>query len=275
MRIDEIGLLEGLIKIYSPTYQEAEAVQYLVSQMQELGFDATIDPAGNAVGTRGSGEHEILLLGHIDTVPGMIPVRRDGDLLFGRGSVDAKGPLACFTAAAAQIDPPEGWRVTVVGAVAEEGDLRGAMFLRTRKPPRAVVIGEPSKWEKITLGFKGSLWVDYSVRRTVSHTASQAESASEAAVGYWNQVKAWCDQHNAGNPKVFAQLTPSLRGMGSATDGFSENAWLKINLRLPLSLTVGQVIEQLEACKGDASLHLGEGIDAYRAEKTHPSYADF
>ncbi|MDD5370956.1 MAG: M20/M25/M40 family metallo-hydrolase, partial [Anaerolineaceae bacterium] len=254
MRIDEIGLLEALIKIYSPTYQEAEAVRCLVGQMQELGFDATIDQAGNAIGTRGCGENEILFLGHIDTVPGVIPVRRDGDLLFGRGSVDAKGPLACFTVAAAQVLPPPGWRVTVVGAVAEEGDSRGAMFLRTRKPPRALVIGEPSKWDKITLGFKGSLWVDYSVRRPVSHTASVAESASEAAVGYWNQVKAWCDLRNTGSSKAFTQLTPSLRGMGSATDGFSENAWLKINLRLPPSITVGQVSEQLEASKADGSL---------------------
>ena len=129
MHVDEIALLEGLVKAYSPTYQEAGAVQYLVGQMQELGFAAFADPAGNAIGTRGDGENEILLLGHIDTVPGAIPVRREGDLLFGRGSVDAKGSLACFTAAAAQILPPPGWRVTVAGAVAEEGNSRGATVL--------------------------------------------------------------------------------------------------------------------------------------------------
>ena len=41
----------------------------------------------------------IALVGHIDTVPGVIEVRRDGDLLHGRGAVDAKGPLAAAIAA--------------------------------------------------------------------------------------------------------------------------------------------------------------------------------
>ena len=40
-----------------------------------------------------------MLLGHIDTVPGRVPVRREGGRLYGRGAVDAKGPLACFVAA--------------------------------------------------------------------------------------------------------------------------------------------------------------------------------
>ncbi|MDD5369728.1 MAG: M20/M25/M40 family metallo-hydrolase, partial [Anaerolineaceae bacterium] len=61
----------------------------------------------------------------------------------------------------------------------------------------------------------------------------------------------------------------------SATDGFSENAWLKINLRLPPSITVGQVSEQLEASKADGSLQLGESIAAYRAEKNTPIVRGF
>ena len=59
-----------------------------------------VDRTGNAVGVLGDGPREMVLLGHIDTVPGEIAVHRDGDALYGRGAVDAKGPLACFTAAA-------------------------------------------------------------------------------------------------------------------------------------------------------------------------------
>ncbi len=69
-----------------------------------------MDEAGNAVGEIGAPDaaRTIVLLGHIDTVPGNIPVRIEaapaGDVLFGRGSVDAKGPLATFVAAAARLD---------------------------------------------------------------------------------------------------------------------------------------------------------------------------
>ena len=65
-------LLAGLLEHYSPSTQERPAVEYLVRQMRQVGFDAQIDEAGNAVGARGRGKHTLLLLGHIDTVPGRI-----------------------------------------------------------------------------------------------------------------------------------------------------------------------------------------------------------
>src|SRR5512136_2911120 len=99
--MNEVDLLEGLLQRYSPTFQEAEAVNFLVAQMAAAGLDARVDEVGNAVGVIGDGPREVMLLGHIDTVPGFIEVRREDDRLYGRGSVDAKGPLACFAAATA------------------------------------------------------------------------------------------------------------------------------------------------------------------------------
>ena len=212
--MNEIDLLEGLLRIPSPSQQEGQAVQYLVSAMASNGYETCIDEAGNAVGRRGDGPNEVMLLGHIDTVPGFIDVRREGDVLFGRGAVDAKGPLACFAAAGARVTPPPDWRITVIGAVGEESQSHGAMFLRSRYLPRALVIGEPSKWDHITLGFKGSLWLDYLVEVSMAHTASGLESAPEAAIRFWNDLTAWCQSLNSaagGGP--FNQLTPTLRGM--------------------------------------------------------------
>jgi hypothetical protein len=68
-----IALLEGLVRIPSVSGDEAAAVRYLVEQMQQLGFEAFVDEAGNAVGSVGQGRPETVLLGHIDTVPGQIP----------------------------------------------------------------------------------------------------------------------------------------------------------------------------------------------------------
>ena len=74
--------------------------------MDGLGFRTEIDGAGNAVGMIGDGPREIVLLGHIDTVPGAIPVRIEDGVLYGRGAVDAKGPLATFVCAAARACQP-------------------------------------------------------------------------------------------------------------------------------------------------------------------------
>jgi len=274
--MDEIALLEGLLKIYSPTGQEAGAVQYLVAQMQAAGFNAFVDEAGDAVGVIGAGPETVMLLGHIDTVPGFIPVAQEGDKLAGRGAVDAKGPLACFVASAARWGKmprearPTGRRVVVVGAVGEEGDSRGAHHIKERYRPTFTIIGEPSGWEKITLGYKGSAWFEYRATRSLAHTSAQNESACEAAVRYWNRVTAWAGERNRGTQKVFEQVNPTLRGMSSDSDGFAESALLKFGARLPPGLSVEELDAALRGLLDEAELTLLEGVPAYRDEKNTP-----
>src|SRR4030095_8874960 len=114
--------------------------------MGNNGFRASIDEAGNACGERGEPDapHTLVLLGHIDTVPGEIQVRVEDGKLYGRGSVDAKGSLCAFTDAAANAMIPSAWRVIVVGAVEEEtATSKGAHFVRDSLRPDMCIIGEP------------------------------------------------------------------------------------------------------------------------------------
>jgi LysW-gamma-L-lysine carboxypeptidase len=269
--VDELALLTGLLGRYSPTGQEAEAVAFLVAQMEAAGLRAHVDDAGNAIGEFGQGEETIVLLGHIDTVPGFIAVQRDGDRLSGRGAVDAKGPLAAFAAAAARAAPQlKNRRVIVIGAVGEEGDSRGAHFIKDRYRPALTIIGEPSGWEKVTLGYKGSAWFEYRVRRELAHTAAQNESACEAAVAYWNAVSAWAAQRNTAAQRVFEQVSPTLRGMQSSSDGFAESAELRFGVRLPPGMGVDELAETLRELAPEAQLTLVDGVPAYRGEKNTP-----
>ena len=271
--MDPINLLTGLLERYSPSGSEAEAVEYLVGEMAAAGLEASVDAAGNAVGACGSGPETVVLLGHIDTVPGYIPVTRDGDRLNGRGAVDAKGPLACFAAAAARAAANgvlPGRRLVVIGAVGEEGDSRGAHFVKDQYRPDMTIIGEPSGWERVTLGYKGSAWFEYAVQRTLAHTAASNESACEAAVAYWNRVMAWAEARNAGSQRVFEQVSPTLRRMESGGDGFVERAGLKFGVRLPPGLEVEAAGAALRGLLNDADLALVEGVAAYRGEKNTP-----
>ena len=277
--MDDVALLEGLLKIYSPTGQEAEAVNYLVAQMRAAGLEGFVDEAGNAVGMCGAGDEAVMLLGHIDTVPGFIPVTREEDRLTGRGAVDAKGPLACFVAAAVRlaehmglgehVDSPLRRRLIVIGAVGEEGDSRGAHFIKGKYRPACTIIGEPSGWEKITLGYKGSAWFEYRVRRALAHTSAQHESSCEAAVSFWNRVSTWASARNLHN-KMFDQVNPTLREMKSDSDGFVECAKLKFGVRLPPGLSVPDLDTALRGLLEEAELTLLEGTSAYRGEKNTP-----
>jgi LysW-gamma-L-lysine carboxypeptidase len=252
-----VELLRGLVAIPSLSRQEAVASKWLVEVMAELGYArAFVDEAGNAVGELGAidARQTVILLGHIDTVPGNIPVRIEttsqGAVLYGRGSVDAKGPLATFVTAAALLG--EEWarqhdfRIVVVGAVEEEyATSKGARFIGSRfngenEPrPLACVIGEPSSWQRVTLGYKGRLLVELAASQPMAHTAGPDASVATVAVELWNWISNYATHFNQGRDKAFDQLTPSLRTINTTTDEqMIDRVTATVGIRLPLGFAV-------------------------------------
>jgi LysW-gamma-L-lysine carboxypeptidase len=260
-RAAAVDLVRGLVAIPSLSTHEAPAAAWLVNQMRAHGFDrAFVDAAGNAVGELGdsSAARTIVLLGHIDTVPGNIAVRIEGDRLYGRGSVDAKGPLATFVAAAARFGSAAAMaarlRIVVVGAVEEEAATsKGARFIAARftgateRIPDACIIGEPSHWNRITLGYKGRLLLDLTAERPTAHTAGPDASVASLVVDLWNWVTAHAARANAGKDKAFDQLTPSLRRfITAATEEMHDTVDAQFAWRLPVGFDADAFMKEIE-----------------------------
>jgi LysW-gamma-L-lysine carboxypeptidase len=263
------GTLAGLLGYYSPSGQEAQAVAYLVGRMQNLGYDqAFSDPVGNAVGMLGQGTRQIVLLGHIDTVPGEIQLQLDGDLLYGRGAVDAKGPLSAFCDAAAQVGPRPGWQIVVIGAVDEERDSLGARSVVDHYAPAYAIIGEPSHWDRVTLGYKGSARAEINLRQALAHTAGPERSTPEAAFTIWQSILEYTAQYNQDHERAFDRILPALRGFSSGEDGFQSWARLEVGARLPLAVDPPAWYATLAEIAGEAQVQpQGFPIPAYLAEK--------
>jgi [amino group carrier protein]-lysine/ornithine hydrolase len=263
-----MDLLEDIVRCYSPSTEEREAVECLVRWMASLGLQSEVDAAGNAVGHLGSGAREVLLVGHIDTVPGEIVVRREGEALYGRGTVDAKGPLAAFVVAVARVGALPNLRFTVVGAVEEEAATsKGARYAAEQSRPAFALIGEPSGWERITLAYKGRLLLDYVLEKPMAHTAGEGGGACEEAVGYWQRLVGWAAEYNRERSSRFDTLDPSLRSICSSSDGLSEKVEMHLGLRLPLGLDVTSLLETLQGWRGAAQLCAHAQEQPYRAEK--------
>jgi len=253
-------------------------VRALAAWMAEHGFESFVDEAGNAVGvldggpTRdGSPRQDIVLLGHIDTVGGEVPVRVEEGRLYGRGAVDAKGPLAAFAVAAARVGLRAGWRIIVIGAVEEEAaSSKGAHFAATQYRPTYCIIGEPSRWNRVTLGYKGRLLIDARVRRSMSHTAGPDASAAELGVAFWNRVRARVDELNQGRERAWDQVLAGLRAFNTASDGLTETATLTLGFRLPLDMGPEAMKAELQALAGDVELRFRGEEQAYRASKNTP-----
>ncbi len=274
--ISFITLLE-LVRHYSPSGQERAAVAWLVERMKVLGYtQAFVDAAGNAVGVMGDGPKQTVLLGHIDTVPGEIEVEQVGDVLYGRGSVDAKGPLACFVDAVAQVGARPGWQFVVIGAVEEERDSDGARFVVEQYRPDFLIVGEPNRWDRLALGYKGSAWAKIVMRRAQSHTASGEQTAAEAAVEAWLAIRAFAEAFNHGKTRAFDKILPTLQNIEAGQDGFEQWAQSKVGARLPLDMSpeqwYGKLEQTLKAFEtfGVSMERIGYPVAAWSCEKNTP-----
>ncbi|WP_276280006.1 [LysW]-lysine hydrolase [Halorussus caseinilyticus] len=242
-------LVADLVEIPSPTGDERECAERLVAFFEEHGREAWLDEVGNV---RAPGDDSVLLTSHIDTVPGDVPVRVEDGELWGRGSVDAKGPLAAMAAAAVETG------VSFVGVVGEETDSRGARHLvEDRAEPDAVVNGEPSGSDGVTLGYRGFLAGGYAASTDSVHTSRPDSNAVQEAMAWWSRVEsALADSTAAGaegdgddaETPVFERVTakPVEFSGGTAPDGLSVEASVEVQFRIPPGETADGIRETVE-----------------------------
>jgi LysW-gamma-L-lysine carboxypeptidase len=269
---DEVELLEQMLRIPSISGDETALAKFLAEALGRRGFASHVDAAGNAVGVAGAGP-EIVLLGHIDTVPGGIPVRSEDGKLYGRGAVDAKGPFAAFVCAAARLVASRALRakLVLVGATEEEAATsKGAHFAKGQYRPTACVIGEPSGWNRLTLGYKGRLLLDGRWEQRASHSAGREPAVAERAVAFWNAVATRCATFNQGHERLFDQLLPSLRAISSGGDGLADWAELTIGVRLPPAVTPEAFANELATFAAGGDMHFRDLCPAYQGEKNTP-----
>jgi len=270
--LDAVALLERALAIPSVSGSESEVAHYLVSQMKGFAEDAFVDEAGNAVARLGRGETHVMFLGHIDTVPGEIPVRVQNGKLYGRGAVDAKGPFCAAVAAASLLreEVLEHITLTLVGAVEEEvPSSKGARHALCAYPkPDLLIIGEPSGWDAMTLGYKGRLVVKVGLEKGNFHSAGEGTTAAEDLVAAWGRVRAWAD--GCGGEGLFERVQVSLQAFNTRSDGLSQSAEAVMGLRLPPS-TPPEVAERaLREVLGGLELHFTGHEAPYRGPKDTP-----
>ncbi|GAB4424703.1 MAG: M20/M25/M40 family metallo-hydrolase [Anaerolineae bacterium] len=187
-----------LVSTPSMPGQERDIAAVVKKEMQELGYDHVwVDNAGNVIGKiEGGGGPAIMLNGHIDHVdpgppdgwpyPPFAAEIVEGEL-WGRGSVDMKGPLACMIYAASLLrqmglTPPGDVYVTAV--VMEEIGGLGSKHLTTHLKPQIAICGEPSN-NTLRRGHRGrvELIVEFlgrSVHASVPHLGINPHYAAAA-----------------------------------------------------------------------------------------------
>jgi LysW-gamma-L-lysine carboxypeptidase len=240
-----------MLEAYSPSGSEAQLANLLHEEMISKGLDARIDKVGNVVGVLGNEGPRILLCGHMDTVPGRIQVRRDGDLLYGRGAVDAKSSLAAMivgsTLAKKQITLPV--QIIVAAVVEEETSSKGIRALIDGGPQYDyAVFGEPSGVSNVIVGYKGSLKLTVGFHTEGGHSASPwlYTSSYEESRAFWAAFEHEILSNDA--QSKFEAVTGCVTNLvaGGLGNSVPADATLDIDVRVPPTLKMAELISHIE-----------------------------
>lgn len=261
--MDTKSLLREMLEIYSPSGKEEKLVEFLQPAMEGMGYHTRRDETGNLIGRIGEGSTKVLLLGHLDTVEGEIPVRESDGNIYGRGAVDAKSPLAAFIAAGSQFAGSGEVEVVVVGVVEEETSSKGAYEVRDALSPDYVVVGEPSSWDGVTLGYRGSIRLSYSHSVSKTHRGEESPLPAEEAVSFFHRLRKTFDSGSSGFNSTDVRLTDIV----TENEPFQDSVDMTLDIRTSTDFDREELHEFIENHKGKASVETTRHIPPVRSSK--------
>ncbi|HTA69348.1 MAG TPA: acetylornithine deacetylase [Bryobacteraceae bacterium] len=194
----EVEILRDLVAIPSVSWMSNQPViDYVLKRIDRGAWKIKLYPYRDGAGTsknnlvaitksHGVAKPELALVCHTDTVPfdaawreAVKPRVRNGKL-YGRGSCDVKGFLACVLASLSHMDVGRLSKpLALVLTADEEVGCIGAKYLARRKAltARYTIIGEPTGLRPVRAG-KGYALAEIVVRGKEAHSAFPAEGRS-------------------------------------------------------------------------------------------------
>ena len=273
-----------MVETYSPTGGEEPLASLLAEEMKGLGFKVERDTVGNVIGSFEGGRPKVLLCGHMDTVPPELPVKLENGFLYGRGSVDAKAPLASMICAAAQLIE-EGYEggLVVAGVVDEEGRNIGIDHIIKRGlDVDYAVFGEPTDVDTVTVGYKGGLLVKVTCETETGHSSASwlFENAVEKAFEVWELIKG-LRMSQEDMESRFHSISACLMRIGGGRRGsvVPDRCEMQIGFRIPPAISVDQlqtaVVGVIDGYSKDnpsvrVAVEVVDSTEPYVAEKRSP-----
>jgi len=256
MGLDAATFLRRAVE--TPSHEDVGPMRdLLVETLSDHGVEPTVDDHGNVLARRGDGAPSaphLVLNTHVDTVPPHVPYERDGDLVRGRGSCDAKGPLTAIVGAFLAADVGDG-RLTLAVTPDEETTQLGAAHLAERLTADAFVVGEPTGLDVCT-GARGQFEGTITIHGESGHAADpeRAANAVAAAADVIRALERYDDEAGPGTHDVLGRplLTPSMIEGGDAPNRVPDTCTITFDRRSVPPETSAAFPASLEAHLADS-----------------------
>ncbi|KAL1882380.1 hypothetical protein Plec18167_002796 [Paecilomyces lecythidis] len=197
-----VKLLKELMEIPSISEEEHEIGVFLADYLKALGYTVEhipIEPGSDRCNVYAylgkERKARTLLTSHMDTVPPHIPLSIKGDIIFGRGASDDKGPLAAQIVALEELRA-EGLiadgDASLLFVVGEEKGGPGMLAANDMKLTwEAVIFGEPTEG-KLATGHKGHFVFELFATGTACHSGypEKGKSATSTLVSLLEELQA-------------------------------------------------------------------------------------
>lgn len=257
------NLLNDLMRVYTPPRYEYRLAPILRKWAEKLGYDEFyLDDVGNAFFRCGSSGRAILLAGHLDTIPGEVDVKLDQDTIYGRGAVDAKGPLAAFVIGGILANSESSnCKIHVAGLVREEDDGLGARHLVEKSfKSDHIIIGEPTNLA-VAVAYRGSISVRVSANTLGGHSSAphMGESALDKLLQFINVVKA---KYGGATFDEISCAFTVLRA-GDWPTNLPKKAEAYANIRYPPRYDSGDIVREIK----EIAMSSGVELEALSVEK--------
>jgi len=240
----------------------------LLSLLRELGATVVEQPvaAGRTNVLALWGRPRVLFSTHLDTVPPFLPPRLEGNVLFGRGTCDAKGQIVAQLAAVKTLLAEGREGLAWLGVVGEETDSAGAaaaLGLADRLQDLKVLInGEPTEL-KLATGQRG-------VQHVCLHCHGKAAHSGSPQLGHnatWPLLD-WLQRLREQERPVDPNLGPELWNLGLLQAGEALNsvpakAEAHVMARVVPGSSFLDEVRRLAPPEGTVDLRLDEPADLY------------
>lgn len=269
-----VDLLVELVEIPSVTGAEGPLVHFLEDRFR--GGKWIVEARDVSPGRRNlfvhAGRPRVVFTTHCDTVPPYFPPRREGGVLFGRGSCDAKASLAAQAIAFETLarEAPEVGLLVLVG---EERGSDGALAanLDPPSPPPSYLVGGEPTGNAFVAGCKGALRIALETRGEAGHSSSaEPRSAVDPLLDLLSEIRSL----RLPDDPAFGSTTANIGVVeaGTAPNVVADRGRAEILFRT--GAPVGPLVSALEAmCRGRAELAVPYRSDpiAFRVPAGHSS----
>lgn len=195
-----VKLLQQLMGIPSTSEEEQEIGTFLFDYLEALNYNVELIPIAptsdrcNVYAYLGkTRQARTLLTSHMDTVPPHIPSSVKGDIIFGRGSCDDKGPLAAQIIALEELRAEGAVKDQDVSLLFVVGEEKGGLGMLAANDMdltwEAVIFGEPTEG-KLATGHKGHYVFELFATGQACHSGypEQGKSATKMLVSLLEEL---------------------------------------------------------------------------------------